>query len=93
MHERWRRIAHRFRVANTASVIVWPITIWLITGSVGLSAAIYAAEAVLGILARSVARYMGLPAWCASESYITRLQHWQAERREPTGARRASWPS
>lgn len=70
-------------MALTVSVIVGPIVVWRITGSVSPFGAIYGAEALLGILARSFARSMGLPAWSASEPYIISLRRWHADRRDP----------
>ncbi len=78
---KWRRLAKALGVGLTVTVIVGPIVIWLITGSVGWFPAIYGAEALLGVVFRSVARSMGLPAWSASESYITRLRRWRGARR------------
>jgi len=74
-----------FRVASVAATIFWPLAVWLITGSASALGVIYGAEALLGLIARHVARSMGLPAWSASESYIGRLRHWRTARRDLSG--------
>jgi hypothetical protein len=61
-------------------VIVAPIVVLIVTGSVGAFAVIYAAEAVIGLVAHQVARRLGLPAWAPDEAYITRLRRWRRAR-------------
>jgi hypothetical protein len=79
-----RRIGRWLGTALTGSVIVAPLIVWLTRGSVGALAVIYAAEVLLGVVARAVARSLRLPAWSASESYIGRLRRWQTDRRDPS---------
>lgn len=88
-----RRIGRWLGTALTWSAIVAPLIVWLTTGSVGALAVIYAAEALLGVVARAVARSLRLPAWSASESYIGRLRRWQTDRRAPSSDPPASLPS
>jgi hypothetical protein len=78
-----RRIGRWFGAILTGSMILAPLLVWLITGSVDALAVMYAGEALLSVVARAVARALGLPAWSASESYISRLRRWQAGRRDP----------
>jgi hypothetical protein len=80
-------------VVGAAVVIVWPLGVWLITGSVSTLGVIYAAEALVAIMARPVARWLGLPAWSASESYVSQLRRWRAERRNLSGDPPTSLPS
>jgi hypothetical protein len=89
----WRRIAGRLGVALTMAVVVLPVVAWLVTGSVGLFSVVYAAEVVLGVTARYVARSIGLPSWSANESYISRLRRWQADRHAGPDGPPASRPS
>jgi hypothetical protein len=88
-----RRIADRLGVALAIAVVVLPIVAWLVTGSVGLFAVVYAAEVVLGVTARYVARSTGLPTWSANESYVSRLRRWQADRHAGPDGPPASRPS
>lgn len=88
-----RRVGRWLGAALTGSVIVGPLIVWLTTGSVGALAVMYAAEALLGVVARAVARSLGLPAWSASESYISRLRRWHADRRDLASDPPASLPS
>jgi hypothetical protein len=79
-------------VASAAATIFWPLAVWLITGSASALGVIYGVEALLGLIARHVARSMGLPAWSASESYIGRLRRWRTARRDLWGRSSASPP-
>lgn len=88
-----RRVARWLGAALAGAVIVGPLIVWLTTGSVDALAVIYAAEVLLGVVARAVAHSLGLPAWSASESYISRLRRWQADRRDPSSDPPASLPS
>jgi len=81
-------------MALTVAVVLVPVVGWLVTGSVGLFAVVYAAELVLGVGVRYVARSMDLPSWSANESYINRLRRWQGDRRGgPPDGPPASRPS
>lgn len=82
-----------FVAALAASVIVGPFVGWAITGSLGMFGVIYAAQAALGILGRYLSRSLGLPGWSASESYVSRLRRWQADRGGPSSDPPASCPS
>ena len=93
MRRAWRLIVSAFGIASAVIVIVWPVGVWLITGSVSVVALIYAAEALLAIVARRVARSMGLPAWSASESYISQLRRWRTARRDLADGSPISLPS
>lgn len=88
-----RPVIRWFRVATAATSILWPLGVWIITGSVSTTAVIYGTEVLLGVFARQVARSMGLPAWNVSESYISQLRRWRAERRDLSGGPPASLPS
>jgi hypothetical protein len=76
MVDMWRRID----LVLTATVILAPVVILAVTGSVGWAAIVLGVEALLGVAGRTVARRLGLPAWTPEEAYITRLQRWRRTR-------------
>jgi hypothetical protein len=82
MRHTWRPIVKRLDVALTTSLVIGPVIVWLVTGSISTLGVIYA-----------VGRSLGLPEWSASESYISRLRRWRTDRRRPSGDPPASLPS
>lgn len=88
-----RPIVKRLDVALTTSLVIGPVIVWLVTGSISTLGVIYAAEVLSLSIARAVGRSLGLPEWSASESYISRLRRWRTDRRRPSGDPPASLPS